>query len=617
MTKRIYALLVLLSCVTFTFAQSSLDVPSYDGSSEGFQDEEKTEMSDDKYFPPKPKHGTEIGLNIGHHFIHGDVYARPGWGIGLHLRRAINYTMSWRIQGVYGQSFGLEDRWARMGYNTSDDDEGSGIQLPRGGADGYEALGYNHGSYIYRNYKTTTGWGSVHFIANISNILFHKKENKWNFYVFAGPSLLYYKGKTNLLDDNGDAYRHTNSDGPNTVNAGDPGMQWVTDATENGSEWFANDRIKDIKSDVLDKSYETPFIYGNGEPDDTGVPGYQDFNLLGKDNFSLMPSVDVGMGLARKFGKRINLAIEHQAMISLNDDLDGHVAGRNVDVPHYTNLKLNFNLMRKDAVEPLYWVNPLDASMKDLAELKRNGKFELKDSDGDGVVDDFDDEPDTPEGCPVDTRGRRLDSDGDGVFDCDDEEPYTPYDLISSVDDKGVSAAPKVCEDCLTKDDIVRIGKEQKWDVDRVGGGTTQVVQQAGCGDWFLPMIHFDLNKYNLKPDAKVQLHHIARVMKQCPEICVVAVGHTDRLNNNSYNETLSYNRAKTAVDYLVSVYGISPSRLKVNYGGEESPLVDTNASSFINRRVEFRICNGEMDMGSPSGTSSGFGTSGSAPVKY
>lgn len=602
MTKRIYALLVLLFCVTFAFAQSSLDIPSYEGSTT-FQDDENS-GSEDNYFPPKPKHGTEIGLNLGHHFIHGDVYARGGFGVGLHVRRAINYTMSWRVQGTYGQNNGLDDRRSTFA--------GSGIQINSNiwTANG----GYDANSRFYRNHKTTSGWVSGHFIANMSNILFHKKSNKWNLYVFAGPSLFYYNGKTNLFNNDGGTYFDEN---------GNPGMQQAPFAEDNQTGIFTafnRDKTNFIKEN-LDDSYETEFDYFDHIGNNASQASSNAINLLRKRNASLMPALDFGAGLARKISNRINIAIEHQGAISFNDNLDGHDKGRNVDIPHYTNLKINFNLNPKEGVEPLYWVNPLTNPTERIAKLERD-KIELKDTDGDGVLDNFDEEPDTPADTPVDTKGRTLDSDGDGVADADDVEPYTPYDQISNVDSKGAAPVEEVCESCLTKEDIIAIGKEQKWDEK---GTTTTVVQgKTGCSDWFLPMIHFDLNKYNLKSEAKAQLHHIAQVMKQCPEICIVAVGHTDRLNDNAYNQTLSYNRAKTAVDYLIQVYGISPSRLKVNYGGEETPLVDTNASSYINRRVEFKVCNGEMDMGAPGGSagsssssSGGFGTSGSAPVKY
>ncbi len=606
MTKKISTLMIVMFCAVYAFAQNSFDVPSYNGTTSTLQDDDKKTEDGDSYFPPKPKHGTEIGIHGGHAFIHGDVYARPGWGIGLHVRRAINYTISWRLHGVYANSFSLEDRSSRLGYVTSDDNEGSGIQLSP--AD-YQALGYNLNSPIYRNSKTTLGWGSFHIIGNLTNILFHKKAPKWNIYVFAGPTMLYYKSKYNLL--NGDAVYRSERD--NSVG------QWVViPTTDNSNEFFNRDKLKAIKS-YLDDSYETEARYGNGNTDDNGVPGYQSFNLLGRDNFALMPSLDWGFGVSRKITDRINIAVEHQAMISLNDDIDGYVAGRNVDVPHYTNVKLNFNLMKSDAVEPLYWVNPLDFPMKKMKEIEDN-LFVVKDEDGDGVLDELDEEPDTVEGALVDTKGRTLDSDGDGIADHEDKEPYTPYNLISEVDDKGVAPTVEACEPCLTKEDIISIGKGEGWHEKPAPVTTTSECS----GDWFLPMIHFDLDKHNLKPEAKAQLHHIAQVMKRCPNLCVVAVGHTDRLNNNAYNQTLSYNRAKTAVDYLTQVYGISSSRLVINYGGEETPLVDTNGSSYINRRVEFRICAGEGNMGAPSGdavnssnSSSGFGTSGDAPVKY
>ena len=602
MTKRIYALLVLLFCVTFAFAQSGLDIPSYEGST-GFQDEEKS-ASEDNYFPPKPKHGTEIGLNFGTQFITGDVSAGAGWGVGLHVRRAFNYTLSWRLQGVYGKTTGLDQRLSTFA--------GSGVQLHQGQ---WRNKGYQKNTTYYRNYKTSLVSTSAHLVVNVSNILFHKKSNKWNVSIFAGPSLLGYEGATNILGTDGGAYTKTN---------GTLGMQSVPGSGE-GSIFttFNRDKVKAIKAN-LDDTYETEFIYeDNRNPHASNFRdprGGKNMNLLSKEGIALIPGLDIGFGVSRKINDKINIGLEYQFMFSLNDDIDGHdKVNSNIDVPQYVNLKINYNFNPKEGVEPLYWVNPLVNPNERIAKLERE-KVELKDTDGDGVLDNFDDEPDTPADTPVDTRGRTLDSDGDGVADADDVEPYTAYDQIANVDSKGAAPKAKVCESCLTKEDILAIGKEAKWDEK---GETKTIVQgKTGCSDWFLPMIHFDLNKVALKSESKAQLHHIAQVMKQCPEICIVAVGHTDKLSSDDYNQKLSYKRAKAAVDYLIQVYGISPSRLKVNYSGKNTPIVNTNASSYINRRVEFKICKGESDMGAPgnggaSSPSGGFGTSGSAPVKY
>lgn len=72
-------------------------------------------------------------------------------------------------------------------------------------------------------------------------------------------------------------------------------------------------------------------------------------------------------------------------------------------------------------------------------ELNRT-KIDLTDSDGDGVIDMLDWEPDSPSDCPVDTRGITLDSDGDGLMDCKDYEPYSPPGY--GVDERGVAMVP-------------------------------------------------------------------------------------------------------------------------------------------------------------------------------
>lgn len=138
-------------------------------------------------------------------------------------------------------------------------------------------------------------------------------------------------------------------------------------------------------------------------------------------------------------------------------------------------------------------------------------------------------------------------------------------------------------------------------------------------------MINFDLDKYELRPESYVSLHQIAGVMKKCPELVVTAHGHTDVRNSNNYNRVLSYNRAKEAVDYMVSAYGIDRSRFNLMFGGEESPLIPNLKNNhyttdleeqmqFINRRVEFRVSEGsDFNMGRPEGPNAGVKSYGSS----
>jgi type IX secretion system PorP/SprF family membrane protein len=66
-----------------------------------------------------------------------------------------------------------------------------------------------------------------------------------------------------------------------------------------------------------------------------------------------------------------------------------------------------------------------------------NGVNDSKDSDGDGVIDALDKEPNTPEGCEVDAQGVGLDSDYDRIPNCIDQELNTPYG--APVDPHGVA----------------------------------------------------------------------------------------------------------------------------------------------------------------------------------
>ena len=126
-------------------------------------------------------------------------------------------------------------------------------------------------------------------------------------------------------------------------------------------------------------------------------------------------------------------------------------------------------------------------------------------------------------------------------------------------------------------------------------------------------MIHFDLDKYCIKPEFYEHMKQLATVMKANPNLCIAAYGHTDSRSPNEYNQVLSYNRAKSAIDFMVSNYDLDRSRFKLMYNGEESPLVSDSiptkkeTAHYMNRRVEFRVCSeDDIDMLRPEGPEAG-----------
>ncbi len=590
MTKRIYLLSFLLAfCFLSVNAQDDAFIKT------GISDEMTKNPEQNKMwrmgetnYSAKPKSAWELGVHLGHSFIDGDVDRTlpGGYGLGLHLRKAVHYVFSIRADLFYGQMTGLDPQpWITAA-------NGGGLVESGGAA--------NDPDFVqdYRKYDDTQGWfpshktryvyGALQGVVNIGNLLFHKDRNKWNWYAAVGVGLSNHNTKLDLLDGDGNAYQDLRTvTGFNTTNPFD---------TQAGRK-----EIKNILNNTYDGVYET-----------NGFKKQGIFRIGDDTNIHVVWTGS--MGISRKISKRINLGLEHQLMVTDNDYLDGIKfrtaldQTNNVDLVHYTNLRLGINLGNLDKVtEPLYWLNPLDATFNDIAELKQRPLLDLTDEDGDGIIDMLDQELDTPAGCPVDTRGVTLDSDGDGFADCKDEEPYSPPGF--DVDNKGVASVPTI-----TEDDINTIVDNKTAAVMSTVNSMASNVNRSDCGKWFLPMIHFDLDRYNIKPEFYGQLHHVANVMKMCPSVCVSVVGHTDARNSNDYNRVLSYNRAQASIDYLVTNYGVDRSRFKLMYGGEDAPIMGganakTETQHYMNRRVEFRVCgDSDYEMGRPEGPSAGTG---------
>ena len=122
-------------------------------------------------------------------------------------------------------------------------------------------------------------------------------------------------------------------------------------------------------------------------------------------------------------------------------------------------------------------------------------------------------------------------------------------------------------------------------------------MEKAGCGKLIrLKNIHYDLDKYFIRKDAKPELNRLVQFMKDNPKVYVEISSHTDSRASRKYNKILSENRAKAAVEYIVSK-GIDKRRLRAVGYGEEKLLNKcsdgvkcTEAEHQLNRRTEMKV---------------------------
>ena len=101
----------------------------------------------------------------------------------------------------------------------------------------------------------------------------------------------------------------------------------------------------------------------------------------------------------------------------------------------------------------------------------------------------------------------------------------------------------------------------------------------------------FDFDKSVLKPEGKAKLDDLSSKVKNINLEVIIAVGHTDSVGTDAYNQKLSVRRAEAVKAYLVSK-GIDKSRVYTEGKGEKQPVADnkTAAGRAKNRRVEIEV---------------------------
>ncbi len=460
-----------------------------------------------------PNNQTELGINAGLSYMIGDLKAKPGIGVGLSLRKALDYTFSLR---------------GDVSFQQLNSETPNKQNYPYGGQE--VRNGTANDPRFFNTANTSALSGDLLLVISLNNGRWDNGARKVNPYVFGGVGASYLNTQVNVTV------------GP--------------------------------------------------------TKGEQEFVLPGDRNTGkVAPSVIAGAGISFRINDKMSFSIEEKIMTLFGkraDLMDAFQVNAR-DFSSLTSLRLGFNIGAKNKqTMPLWWAGPADQMNADIAELKARPKYDPTDTDGDGVIDMLDQEKDSPAGARVDTRGVALDSDSDGVADYKDKEPFSPIGY--KVDNNGVAMVPKPAY--VTEADVNRIVEAQ---LAKFKASLGEGKGSGSMADWFLPMVHFDLNSSSVKTSEYGSLAAVASVMKSNPTVKVAVTGFTDKLASDGYNQGLSYRRAESAINSLVKNFGVDRSRLVLTYQGEDNTLVPTSGNSVMNRRVEFKVATNETEMSAPA----------------
>ncbi len=111
-----------------------------------------------------------------------------------------------------------------------------------------------------------------------------------------------------------------------------------------------------------------------------------------------------------------------------------------------------------------------------------------------------------------------------------------------------------------------------------------------------LEIIYFDFDRFNIRPDAEIEIAKVSATLKLYPQLVIEIQSHTDSRGDDAYNELLSEKRAQSTLNWLVED-GIDRDRLTAKGYGEYELLNQcsndvecTEEEHQLNRRSMFII---------------------------
>lgn len=507
-------------------------IPSYR------RDQHRKFLNSEYNFPAKPRNMWEVGVGTGLYNVSGDVptlmlWQKGGYGFHAHVRKAWGYIFSTRLQYIYGIAKGLQwQQSENYRWNTAWNDKYDFASV-----DEYGNV-HRAGDKIHYNYRMEAHQLSLDFMFNTNNIRFHRGRTGISFYGFVGVGAFAFNTRVNALNENNDPYDWAALRGE---------YDGVT-----GEQVHPNrQKIRKKLQEGMDNTYETEAEHERRRR----RPG-----LL--SNKTIDFAFSGGIGAQFRISKHVNIAIEDRITVPHNEDLlDGQrwaeqvygnpVFTQNNDMVNYLSVGVNVNIGHgRRNVEPLYWLNPLDFG---YARIAAPVDPILPDADKDGITDQFDQCPGTPEGVPVDVNGCPLDTDGDGVPDYRDKQLITPTEC-QPVDEDGIGKCP--CPD------------------DCAGMSISGPCSNIGSGSFV-----FDDNSARIKPYNQSRLASLAALMKANPECRVVLIGSG---TGSKVQQQRSWDRVNSIISFMSERHGIDRNRFIFQYGqpGDPSTVMYRTAMS-------------------------------------
>lgn len=294
------------------------------------------------------------------------------------------------------------------------------------------------------------------------------------------------------------------------------------------------------------------------------------------------------------------------------------------------------------ADEDEYFANGATSSREDvLVDLRANIGIQIplsapalpeiekeEDFDNDGVTNDVDECPNTPEGVLVARTGCELDDDNDNVPNAIDNCPNTPEGteinhhgcaLVEPKPEPAPEPEPVVviAPEPEPEPEVIVVIEEAEPEPEPVGRVYTDddadgviddfdrcpdtliglEVDDFGCAikaqAVVLENVNFEFNSARLTANAKTVLAEVAEAMKGQSTMTVELAGHTDSIGSAAYNLRLSEQRAQAVRLHLIS-QGVNPGQMIARGYGESKPVADNKAEAGreLNRRVEFTVLN-------------------------